>query len=59
MMGRAHFVTGGGFAKYTMWPEWQVHKIPENVSSKAAVVMEPLAGSIHSIITRMGVKAGE
>jgi threonine dehydrogenase-like Zn-dependent dehydrogenase len=59
MMGRAHFVTGGGFAEYTMWPEWQLHKIPENVSNKAAVLMEPTAGSIHSIVTRMGVKAGE
>ncbi|MFA6508367.1 MAG: alcohol dehydrogenase catalytic domain-containing protein [Treponemataceae bacterium] len=59
MEGRAHFMTGGGFAEYTMWPEWQLHKIPPNVSSKAAVLMEPTAGSIHSIITRMGVKAGE
>lgn len=59
MEGRAHFVTGGGFAKYTVWPEWQLHKIPDNISSKAAVLMEPTAGSVHSIITRMGVKAGE
>jgi 2-desacetyl-2-hydroxyethyl bacteriochlorophyllide A dehydrogenase len=59
MKGRAHFVTGGGFAKYTMWSEWQLHKIPDNISSKAAVLMEPTAGSIHSVITRMGVKAGE
>ncbi len=59
MKGRAHYVTGGGFADYTMWSEHQLHKIPENVSSKAAVLMEPLAGSIHSVITRMGVKAGE
>ena len=59
MQGRAHFVTGGGFAKYTMWSEWQLHKIPDNISSRAAVLMEPTAGSIHSVITRMGVKAGE
>lgn len=59
MMGRAHFVTGGGFAKYTMWPEWQLHKLPDSVPTQAAVLMEPTAGSVHSIITRMGVKAGE
>jgi L-iditol 2-dehydrogenase len=59
MEGRAHFTTGGGFAKYTVWPEWQLHKIPDNVSSRDAVLMEPTAGSIHSIITRMGVRAGQ
>ncbi|MFW6308803.1 MAG: zinc-dependent alcohol dehydrogenase [bacterium] len=59
MEGRAHFVTGGGFAKYTVWPEEQVHKLPDNISSKAAVLMEPTAGSIHSIISRMEVKPGE
>ncbi|MDD4363314.1 MAG: alcohol dehydrogenase catalytic domain-containing protein [Atribacterota bacterium] len=59
MKGRAHFVTGGGFAKYTVWPENQLHKLPENISLKEAVLMEPTAGSIHSIISRMNVKAGE
>ncbi len=59
MEGRAHFTTGGGFAKYTVWPEWQLHKLPDNVSSLEAVLMEPTAGSIHSVITRMGIKAGE
>lgn len=59
MEGRAHYVTGGGFAKYTVWPERQLHKLPDNIPSKEAVLMEPTAGSVHSIITRMGVKAGE
>ncbi len=59
MEGRAHFVTGGGFAKYTMWPEWQLHKLPDSVSSLEAVLMEPTAGSVHSIITRVGMKAGQ
>jgi 2-desacetyl-2-hydroxyethyl bacteriochlorophyllide A dehydrogenase len=59
MQGRAHYVTGGGFAKYTVWPEWQLHVLPDSIGSKEAVLMEPTAGSIHSIITRMGVKAGE
>jgi len=59
MEGRAHFVTGGGFAKYTVWPEWQLHILPDAISPKAAVLLEPVAGSVHTIITRMGVKAGE
>ncbi|KPK88768.1 MAG: hypothetical protein AMJ94_14225 [Deltaproteobacteria bacterium SM23_61] len=59
MEGRAHFMTGGGFAKYTVWPEQQLHKLPDNVSDLEAVLMEPTAGSVHSIITRMGMKAGQ
>jgi L-iditol 2-dehydrogenase len=59
MDGRAHYVTGGGFARYTVWPEQQLHRLPDSISSKEAVLMEPTAGSVHSVITRMGVKAGE
>ena len=59
MEGRAHFVTGGGFAKYTVWPEFQLHKLPSTIDPKSAVLMEPTAGSVHSIITRMNIKAGE
>jgi 2-desacetyl-2-hydroxyethyl bacteriochlorophyllide A dehydrogenase len=59
MEGRAHFVTGGGFARYTMWPEQQLHKLPDVISDEEAVMMEPTAGSVHSIVTRMGVKAGQ
>ncbi|MZQ99117.1 MAG: alcohol dehydrogenase catalytic domain-containing protein [Acidaminobacter sp.] len=59
MEGRAHFMTGGGFAKYTVWPEWQLHILPENISDVEAVLVEPTAGSIHSVISRMGIRAGE
>jgi 2-desacetyl-2-hydroxyethyl bacteriochlorophyllide A dehydrogenase len=59
MQGRAHFMTGGGFAKFVVWPEQQLHKLPDSVSSKEAVLMEPTAGSIHSVVTRMRIKAGE
>ncbi|WP_434640485.1 alcohol dehydrogenase catalytic domain-containing protein [Thermoanaerobacterium thermosaccharolyticum] len=59
MEGRAHFTTGGGFAKYTVWPEWQLHKLPDNITSKEAVLMEPTAGSIHTIVSRMGIRPGE
>lgn len=59
MEGRAHYMTGGAFAPYTVWPEQQLHKLPDSIGSREAVLMEPTAGSIHSIITRMGVRAGE
>ncbi|MAG13370.1 MAG: hypothetical protein CMN78_02110 [Spirochaetales bacterium] len=59
MQGRAHYVTGGGFARFTMWPENQLHLLPDGIGSKEAVLMEPTAGSVHSIISRMGVRAGE
>jgi L-iditol 2-dehydrogenase len=59
MEGRAHFVTGGGFAKYTVWPDRQLHKLPETISSEEAVLIEPTAGSVHSVITRMDLKAGQ
>ena len=58
MEGRAHFMTGGGFAKYTVWPEQQLHKLPDSIGDLEAVLLEPTAGSVHSIITRMGMKAG-
>jgi 2-desacetyl-2-hydroxyethyl bacteriochlorophyllide A dehydrogenase len=59
MEGRAHYMTGGAFAKYVVWPEQQLHRLPDSIDSRDAVLMEPTAGSIHSVITRMGVKAGE
>jgi L-iditol 2-dehydrogenase len=59
MEGRAHFMTGGGFAKYTVWPEQQLHKLPDTVGDLEAVLMEPTAGSVHSIITRMEMKAAQ
>src|SRR5512138_573289 len=59
MEGRAHFMTGGGFARYTVWPEQQLHKLPDSIGDLEAVLLEPTAGSVHSIITRMGMKAGQ
>lgn len=59
MEGRAHYTTGGGFAKYTVWPEYQLHVLPDNIAPDKAVLMEPTAGSVHSVISRMEVRAGE
>ena len=57
--GRAHYVTGGGFARYTVWSEHQLHVLPDQIGSREAVLMEPTAGAIHSVITRVGVRAGQ
>ena len=59
MEGRAHYVTGGGYARYTVWPERQLHVLPDSIDSREAVLMEPTAGSIHSVVSRMRVRAGE
>ena len=59
MEGRAHYTTGGGFAKYTVWPEYQLHVLDPKLNPKTAVLMEPTAGSVHSVVTRMNVKPGE
>ncbi len=59
MEGRAHYMTGGAFAKYVVWPEQQLHRLPDSIDSRDAVLMEPTAGSVHSVVTRMGVRAGE
>ncbi len=59
MEGRAHYMTGGAFAKYAVWPEQQLHRLPDSIDSRDAVLMEPTAGSVHSVVTRMGVHAGE
>ena len=34
MQGRAHFMTGGGFARYVVWPEQQLHRLPDSVGSR-------------------------
>ena len=59
MEGRAHYMTGGGFARSVVWPERELHRLPEAIDSRDAVLMEPTAGSVHSVVTRMGVRAGE
>ncbi len=59
MEGRAHYMTGGAFAKYVVWPEQQLHRLPDSIDSRDAVLMEPTAGSVHSVVSRMGVRAGE
>lgn len=59
MEGRAHYTTGGGFAKYTVWPEFQLHVLAPQMDPFSSILIEPTAGSIHSVVSRMGVRAGE
>lgn len=56
---RIHYVSGGAFAKYVVWPERHLHHLPESIGLKEAVLIEPTAGSFHSLIERMDLKAGE
>jgi len=40
MHGRAHYITGGGFAPLVVWPERHVHQLPDSISFKEAVLLE-------------------
>lgn len=57
--GRAHYMVGGGFATYCIWPEAHVHRLPDNISDRAAVLMEPTAGAAHGLYERAHVSPGE
>jgi threonine dehydrogenase-like Zn-dependent dehydrogenase len=59
MQQRAHYVTGGGYARYTVWPARHVHVLPPSISLEEGTLIEPTAGSVHSMIERMKVRAGE
>jgi 2-desacetyl-2-hydroxyethyl bacteriochlorophyllide A dehydrogenase len=59
MQQRAHYVTGGGYARYTVWPARHVHVLPPEISLEEGTMIEPTAGSVHSLIERMQVRAGE
>ncbi len=56
---RIHYISGGAFAKYVVWPERHLHHLPDSIGLKEAVLIEPTAGSFHSLIERMDLKAGE
>ncbi len=56
---RAHYTTGGGFTKLTAWPAQHIHKLPDNISSEEAVLMEPTAGSVHALLERAKLCVGE
>lgn len=39
----------GGFAEYVAVPEWNLIKLPDNVSYRQAAMMEPMAVAVHAM----------
>lgn len=56
---RIHYISRGAFAKYVVWPEKHRHHLPDSIGLKEAILIEPTAGSFHSLVERMDLKAGE
>ncbi|MBN1351746.1 zinc-binding dehydrogenase [candidate division KSB1 bacterium] len=49
----------GGMAPFLKMPEMLLHKIPENISWEEAALIEPLANTVHDIIERAKIYAGD
>ncbi|MCY3032198.1 zinc-binding dehydrogenase [Aerococcus urinae] len=49
----------GSMAKYFLARQPHMHKVPDNVSLKAAAFMEPLACCVHAVMEKTTVKEGE
>lgn len=49
----------GAFTRYLKMPELLLHRIPENVSYETAAVVEPAANTVHDVIERAKVEAGD
>ncbi len=56
---RVYFTTGGGFAKYAAWPSYCLHRLPDEISLEEASLIETTAGSVHALIERANLTAGE
>jgi L-iditol 2-dehydrogenase len=49
----------GAFTRYLKMPERLLHAIPDHVSYEAAAVVEPAANTVHDVIERAKVEAGD
>jgi L-iditol 2-dehydrogenase len=49
----------GAFAKYLAMPQHLLHRIPDTMSYETAAVVEPAANTVHDIVERAGVQAGD
>jgi len=49
----------GAFAKYLVMPDVLLHRIPDSMSFEVAAVCEPTANTVHDIIERATVSAGD
>ena len=49
----------GGMAPYLKMPEKLLHRIPDSISWEEAALIEPLANTVHDIIERAQICAGD
>ncbi|OGV54683.1 MAG: hypothetical protein A2017_19385 [Lentisphaerae bacterium GWF2_44_16] len=49
----------GCMTKYLVMPEQLLHRIPENMDYDTAAVIEPTANTVHDVIERAGITAGD
>lgn len=49
----------GAFAKYLKMPERLLHRIPDTMSFDEAAVVEPTANTVHHIVERAKIEAGD
>jgi L-iditol 2-dehydrogenase len=49
----------GAFTRYLKMPERLLHRIPDHVSYETAAVVEPAANTVHDIIERATIQAGD
>jgi len=49
----------GGFAEYVAVPEWNLIKIPDNVSYETAALAEPLSVAIHAVRRAIADKSSD
>lgn len=57
-MAAVGFARDGGLAEYLVWPATQVVKLPDNVSSEAAALVEPSSVALHAV-RRSRLQPGE
>ncbi len=49
----------GALARYLCMPEILLHRIPDNLSFDDAALVEPTANTVHDVIERAGIQAGD
>ena len=49
----------GSMAKYLVMPEQLLHRMPDNMDFDTAAVVEPTANTVHDVLERAGVVAGD
>ena len=49
----------GAFTRYLKMPERLLHRIPDHVGYETAAVVEPAANTVHDIIERARIEAGD